>query len=112
MSGLMRGLTAAVVAVSLCSVSTAAISASPAPPVAVAPASAVTPNAWLTLSAMTSSSSAATAAADDYNDGVGFPPWPVLAVILATIAVGIYILVKDDNDDLDIDFNPEPVSPA
>ena len=64
---------------------------------------------WLTLSAMSSSSSAstaATAAQDGDNEG-GFsaPPLLPLAVILATLAVAIYIAVDDNPDDL-------PLSPG
>ncbi len=114
MSGFARGFTAAAIAVSLCSASTVAIGAAPVAPVAASPAPvAATPsNQWLALSAMTTNSSvaASAAAAQGYDDGAGFPPWPVLAVILATIAVGIYILVKDDDGDVDFDL-PDPVSP-
>ncbi len=112
MSGLARRLTAAAVALSLCSVSTVAIAAAPAPPIAASPAAttAAPTNSWLTLSAMTTSSSAASsaAAAQYANDGrPGFPPWPVLAVILATIGLAIYILAKDDDGDLDIPISPD-----
>jgi hypothetical protein len=117
MSGLMRNLTAIAVAASLCSVPMAAIASSPtvpAAPVGAAPVAAAPASPWLALSAMTTSSSAASAAvaAQDYNDdGPGFPPWPALAVILATIAVGIYILVSDDDGHVHLPL-PEPVSPA
>jgi hypothetical protein len=59
---------------------------------------------------MTTSSSAASAAAAAQGDPdhVSFPPWPVLGVILATIAVGIYIVVSDKNHHLDFNL---PVSP-
>lgn len=111
MPGFARSLTAIAVAASLCAVSTAAIAAAPAPVAASPVAAAAAPsNPWLTLSAMTTSSSAASAAAaaQNDNDGLSFPPWPALAVILATIGVGIYILVKDDNGHLDFNL---PVSP-
>lgn len=100
MSGFGRKITAAAVAASLCVVPTAAIGATPAATPAVAPQSATTPaNPWLTLSAMTTSSSAASAAAAAQGDpGPGFPPIAPLAVILATIALAVYILVKDDDD--------------
>ena len=115
MSALMRSFTAVVVAVSLCSVSTGAIAAAPATAAAApqAPATAAPTNPWLTLGAMTSSSSAASAAvvAQDDDDGPGFPPIAPLLVILATIAVGIYILVSDDDGHIDIPL-PDPVSPA
>ena len=115
MSGLMGKVTAAAVATALLVAPTASIAAAPAAPVAAMPATATpaTANPWLALSAMTSSSSsaaAATAAAQDYDDdddGVGFPPLPVLAVILATIGVAIYILASDDDGDLDgFDISP------
>jgi len=112
MSGFGRKITAASIAVSLCAVPTAAIGAAPAP-VALSQTAAATPvNPWLTLSAMTSSSSAAATAAAAQGDGEpGFPPIAPLVVILATIAVAIYILVKDDDGGhIDIDL-PEPVSP-
>ena len=107
MSGFGRKITAAAIAVSLCAVPTAAIGAAPspaAPPVAAAPT-----NPWLTLSAMTTSSSAATSAtaAQGYDGGSGFPPAVPLAVILATIAMAIYILTRDDDDG-----NLSPISPA
>jgi hypothetical protein len=113
MPGLMRNLTAVAVVVSLCAVPTAAIASSPTVPAAVTPAAAAPANPWLTLSAMTTSSSAASAAAaaQGYNEGPGFPPWPVLAVILATIALGIYIVASDDNGHVNVPL-PEPVSPA
>jgi len=41
---------------------------------------------------------------------MGFPPLPVLAVILATLALGIWILVKNDDDE-DLDLVVPPVSP-
>jgi hypothetical protein len=114
MSGLMRSLTAVAVAASLCSVPVAAIaSTSPIVPVAAAPVAAAPLSPWLTLSAMTTSSSAASAAAAEqgYHAGPGFPPWPVLAVILATIAVGVYIVASDNNGHVHLPL-PEPVSPA
>jgi hypothetical protein len=45
------------------------------------------------------SSSAATAAAAQGEDGPGFPPIVPLIVILGTIALGVYIVTKDDDDD-------------
>ena len=64
-------------------------------------ASAKPTNPWLALSAMTSTSSTASAAAaQDYDgDGPGFPPIVPLIVILGTIALGVYILTKDDDDE-------------
>jgi hypothetical protein len=110
MSGFVRHLTAATVAASVCMVPTAAIAAPVAAPVAGSPASVATApsSAWLTLSAMTSSSAASAASAAQDGEGPGFPPIAPLVEILATIATGIYILVKDDNGHLD----REPVSPS
>ena len=72
--------------------------------VAAQPASAPAIDPWLALSAM-SSSSAASASATALQSDVGYaardnrhlraPPLPVLAVILATLAVAIYILLDD-----------------
>jgi len=80
----------------------------PAAP-AVAPSS-VSP--WLTLSAMSGSTTAATAAAaaaqGEEDEGMGWPPLPVLAVILATIGVAIFILVDDD----DSSFGADAISPG
>lgn len=93
-----RKITALAVAGSMCVVPTAAIGASrpaaaaPAP-VAVAPASP-----WVALSAMTASSSAASAAAaQDIDEGPGFPPIAPLLVIVATIAAAIYIATRNDD---------------
>ena len=69
---------------------------------------------WLALSAMSTSSSAsvasAAAAQSDaaYDSGFSAPAWPALAVIVATLAFAIYLLVDDDDDD-DVDV---PLSPA
>lgn len=107
MFGSMRKLTAFAVGISLMSVTTAAVAAAPVPaPAPVARTAAASP--WVTLGAMNSSSAAAaatsTAAAQDYrDDGMGFPPLIVLAIILATLAVGIWIIVDDDDKD--------PISP-
>ena len=78
-------------------------------------AAAATPQSvqpWLTLSAMSSSSSASTAAAaataaqdGDYDQGMGFPPLLPLAVILATVAVAIFLLADDTSED-------RPLSPG
>ena len=105
----VRKLTTIALALALCAVPTGAIAARPAPAAAPAATTAASPaaNPWLTLSAMTSSSASASAAAQgDYDDRPGFPPLPVLAVILATIGVAIYILVADDDDDDDDIFFP------
>lgn len=108
MSGFARKLTAAAVATSLLAVSTSAIAAAPAAPRAASPTATASANPWLTLSAMTStSSSAATAAAAQGEEGPGFPPIAPLIVILGTIALGVYILTKnDDDDDLGLPVSP------
>jgi hypothetical protein len=108
----VRKLTAAAVAIALIAVPTGAIAAAPAIPQATAQqaTAAATTNPWLALSAMTSSSStAASAAAAQGDSGPGFPPIPALVVILGTIALAIWILAHDE--DGDVDFGPEPVSP-
>jgi hypothetical protein len=65
------------------------------------------------MSAMSSSSSASTAAAaaavaqdGDYDRGISAPPILPLAVILATLAVAIYLLVDDNPDNPDIPLSP------
>lgn len=106
----LRVFTLASAIASLVGASTA-IAASPVRAPISAPA-ATTAGSWGTLSAM-SGSSAATAAMLADNDGeggFGNVSWLSLAVILATIAAGIYIITKDDNDDLD--FNIPPISPT
>lgn len=113
MYGPARKITTAAIALALCTVPTGAIAAKAGAKGAESTATAVAPpasNPWITLSAMTSSSTAASsAAAQGYEEeGVGFPPLPVLAVILATIGVAIYILVADDDDDDGIGI---PISP-
>ena len=113
MFGSMRKITAFTAGIALMSVTTGAIAARPAPaPAPVASTAAVSP--WVALGAMNSTSAAtaaSTAATQDYrDDGMGFPPIAVLAIILATLAVGIWILVDDDEDG-DFDFTPDPVSP-
>ncbi len=111
MSSVMRKLTFAAVSVSICVGSTSAIAAAPVAPATPAPAVAAsaTVSPWVALSAMSGSStaaSAALAAQDEYvTEDPGFPPLPVLAVILATIGVGIWILV--DEDDGDIFISPD-----
>jgi hypothetical protein len=97
-------LTASLCAAALLISSTAASAASA--PQAVDP--------WLALSAMSSSSSASTAVSTTaaaqsdaaYDRGFSAPPWPALAVIAATLALAIYLLVDDEDDD------GVPVSPA
>ncbi|HET9337047.1 MAG TPA: hypothetical protein VFO12_11655 [Sphingomicrobium sp.] len=59
---------------------------------------------------MTSTSSSASAAALRHEEGhAGWPPVVPLAIILATIAVAIWIAV--DDDDGDFDLPPRGVSP-
>ena len=113
MMGFSRKLTAIAIATALMAVPTGAIASStPAPPVATQQAATTTAaNPWLTLSAMTTTSGAANAAALQDDGGPGFPPLIPLAIILATIALAIWILVDDDDDD-GLDLIPEePVSP-
>jgi hypothetical protein len=111
MFGSMRKITAFAVGASLMSVTTGAVAAAPAP-APVVNTQSVSP--WVALGAMNSSTAAAaatTAAAQDgyRGEGMGFPPIPVLVIILATLGVGIWILTKDDDHDgLDI----EPISPS
>lgn len=113
MSGLREFMVAAAI-VSLVGASTSAIAASNAPIASPAPTAA---GSWSTLSVMTGSSAATTAVArddcDDRDDRCGgfwHPPFLALAVILATIGVAIWILLK--KGDKDLNFNPIPVSPA
>jgi len=109
MRGIARKLTAFAVSASLIAASSVAVAAPSAQPAPAPVASTSGTSPWMALSAMTTSSSAASAALAQDNDGGGmdFPPWPVLAVILATLAVAIWILVDDDNND----SNLRPVSP-
>ena len=88
-------MTAAMCAVALMVSSSAASAA--ATPQSVQP--------WLSLSAMSSSSSASTAAVaasaaqdGDYDRGFSAPPLLPLAVILATLALAIYLLVDDTGE--------------
>ena len=95
MPGIVRRVTAAIVAGSLVAVSSGPVAASPAPP----PAATTSANPWVALSAMTTSSSAANTALRHEEGHMGFPPIAPLIVILGTIALGIYIVTKDDDDD-------------
>lgn len=106
----LRVLTIATAIVSLVGASTTAIAASPVRASVSAPA-ATAAGSWGTLSVM-SGSSAASAALRDDDDRGGFGNLSLLslAVILATIAAGIYIITRDGDDDLD--FNIPPISPT
>ena len=108
-----RKIAALAAALSLCA-STSAIAAS-APAIPTTPAATSAPaSPWLTLSAMSGSAAAATAATaaaqGDVEDeaGMGWPPLPVLAVILATIGVAIFFLVDDE----DSSFGATAISPG
>ena len=62
-------------------------------------------NSWLALSSMSSPTVAASTVASLQSDyqtsrrGMRGPPLPALAVILATIALAIYIIASDEDDD-------------
>lgn len=101
MPGIIRKITSAAAATALL--------VSPATALASSRTAASAPSAsanWAMLSAMSSasSSSAALAAAQGdyaYRDNRGIP-LPVIAVLAATIGLAIWILVHDDDGDLDI----------
>jgi hypothetical protein len=98
MSAFLRSFTAIALTLSLCSVSTVAVAAptttSTVP--SSAPIIAAPSSPWLTLSALSNNSAAASAALAAQDDAhPGFPPLAPLAVILATIAVGAYVAVSD-----------------
>lgn len=113
MTGFTRRITAFAVATALIAVPTGAIASRPAAAPIATQQVAATPaaNPWLTLSAMTTTSGAANAAALQDDGSPGWPPLIPLAIILATIALAIWILIDDDDGD-GIDFDDEePVSP-
>lgn len=99
MSGFVQKMTTAAVVAGLTLVPAGAFASTPAPAAAPVAATAAPTDPWLTLSAMTSTSSSASAAALRHEEGhAGFPPLVPLAIILATIAVAIWIAVDDDED--------------
>lgn len=107
----LRVFTVAAVIVSLVGASTSAIAASPVRSSVSAPA-ATAAGSWGTLSVMSGSSAATAALHDidrDHSHGFGSPSLLSLAVILATIAAAIWIITRDDDDDLD--FGTTPISP-
>ena len=61
-------------------------------------------NSWLALSSMSSPTVAASTVASLQSDyeaprrGMRGPPLPALAVILATIALAVYIIASDEDD--------------
>jgi hypothetical protein len=103
----------AVLAAALLVASTSAAAAVPAAPASVhdnAPVS-LAANPWLTLSAMTGSSSSvaiAVAAQEEGRPGT-WPPLASLTAILATIGTAIYILLDDDDSN---NVQLQPLSPA
>jgi hypothetical protein len=107
MSAFSRKSAAVAAALSLC-ISTSALAG---PPASTAP-SASSANSWIALSAMsgsaTSAAAATTAAQGEASARPGFPPLPVLAVLMATLGLAIYIAVKNEHSD-GISF--QPVSP-
>lgn len=109
----LRRFAAVAAALSLCASPSAMAANPPAAPVTPAAASTSSVSPWLTLSAMSGSATATTAATaaaqdDEADDGMGWPPLPVLAVILATIGVAIFILVDDDDNS----FGATAISPG
>ena len=106
----LRVLTIATAIVSLVGASTA-IAASPVRASVSAPA-ATAAGSWGTLSVMSGSSAASAALQSDGEGGGGFgsPSLLSLAVILATIAAGFYIITRKDNGGNN--FNIPPISPT
>lgn len=109
MLGQLRSCCAIAIVVSLIVAPSGALAAgqTAAQPIGAAQSAApVSP--WLTLSAMTSTSSEATAAAAAQQENVeGAPPTSSLSVIMSTIALAIWILLEDHDGDFDL----EPISP-
>jgi hypothetical protein len=112
MPSLVRTLSAVAALGSVMAVPAGSIAAAqpaiPSPTVQQASAAAAT-NPWLALSAMTSSSGAASAAATQGDATVGPPPVAPLMVILGTIALAVWILIGDNDGDFNL--TEEPVSP-
>ena len=119
MSGARTKLTAAIVAAGLVFTSTAAGAARAAAPAPQAP-----PTSWTTLSMLTPSgaiglggAAAQAAVADNQappppayaGGGSSFPPIPVIAILLAEVAVAIYILSHHDHGHISLG---NPNSPA
>ena len=103
MSGPVHRLTAAALALALVVVPTGTLATSPATipqPTPQQASAALSTNPWITLSAMSGSSSSAlaatTAAQDDGDDE--FPPIAPLLVMLGTFALGVWILVHENDD--------------
>lgn len=125
MLGCGRKLAACAAAISLLSGTGAAVAAqairAPAPVRAVT-VQARTADPWLTLSAMTASSSntSATVAGQSEAVPVGWPHIVPLSVVLGTIATAIYILLDDDKNSSNgnrgigpaLGLRPAPLSPA
>ncbi len=105
MPDIARTFITAAVASGLALVPAGAIATSPPPPTAPATSSA---NPWLTLGAMTSTSSSTAATALRHEEGhAGFPPIVPLAIILLTIGVGIWIILADDEDEDGFELSPD-----
>jgi hypothetical protein len=114
-SGLGRTITAVVVAAALPAAATVAAPTSLPQPTAQQAAVAASTNPWLTLSAMTSGGAANAAAIavardddgcyrnrnsasqNDDDDGCGLIPFAPLSVVLGTFALGIWILIHEDD---------------
>ena len=105
----LRVLTVAAVVVSMTVASTSAISAAPTGARVSAPA-ATAAGSWGMLSMMTGSSAATAAIRSDGEEGgFGHPALLSLAVILGTLALAIYIVVKDNRNNNSA--NNTPISP-
>jgi hypothetical protein len=105
MSKKLSKLAGAAAALALCFVSTSAVARSA--PSSKAPAAM---NPWVALSSFDSAAAAAMAAQPGDNDddsNLGKPPILVLGVILATIAIGTWIVLKDkDKDKAEVPASP------